>query len=296
MGGIAILGSTGMLGSCLTQVLSGSFDEIVEVNRKGISVNNSSKVIKLDVLEERNLERAFSGLQIEYVINAVGLIKQLIQDSMPTDRDLAIEINTMFPVRLENFCDYKGIKVIQIGTDCVFSGKTGNYNENDVFDAIDLYGQSKFQGEQALKTTMTIRSSIIGKELNSKVSLLDWFLNQPRNADVKGFTNHYWNGITTLAFSKIVTGIIQQDEFRSEIIHLIPENKVSKFELLNDFMQSFNRNDVNLLPTQAENSVDRTLGTNYPLRNSILWRNAGYNSVPTIAELVSEFAEWCEIR
>jgi dTDP-4-dehydrorhamnose reductase len=229
------------------------------------------------------------------MINAVGLIKQLIHESQPTDQIMATEINSRFPVRLENYCDYKGIKVIQIGTDCVYSGFTGGYTESDKFDATDLYGLTKLQGEKELKSTMTIRTSIIGKEIKSKVSLLDWFLTQPHGAEVKGFTNHHWNGVTTLAFSRITAGIILEKEFQSETIHLVPGNVVSKYELLNDFMESFGRNDLNLTPVHAETSIDRTLKTNYPIRNSSLWRNAGYNLIPTIDELIKEFAEWCEI-
>lgn len=284
-----------MLGSCLTKVLSEKLGEVVEVNRSGISVLESSKVVQLDVITERDLETAFSGIKVEYIINAVGLIKQLIDESNETDRTLAIETNSEFPIRLESYCDYKGIKVIQIGTDCVYSGHSGDYTETDNFDASDLYGLTKLQGEQELKTTMTIRCSIIGKELNSKHSLLDWFLAQPNGALVNGFTNHHWNGVSTLAFSKVVSGIILESDFQSKTLHLVPADKVSKYELLNQFKRSFGRNDLNLTPTHAETSIDRTLKTNFPKRNSDLWRNAGYNSIPTIAELIDEFAEWCEI-
>lgn len=281
-----------MLGSCLTKVLSESFGEVVEVNRSGEQVVSTSKVVRITGLNERNLEDAFNGLQLDYVINAVGLIRQLINDASPADEKLAFEVNTEFPINLENFCDYKGIKVIQIGTDCVFDGESGDYSETDEFNAIDLYGISKLQGELSLKSTMTIRTSIVGKEIKTRVSLLEWFLGQPISADVRGFTNHYWNGVTTLAFSKVISGIIREENFESSTIHLIPKDKVSKYELLNEFKRAFNRNDLNLEPVEAERSVDRTLKTNSPLKNSSLWRNAGYNSIPSIAELITEYAEW----
>jgi dTDP-4-dehydrorhamnose reductase len=293
---IAVLGSTGMLGSCLSRVLANSFDDVIEVNRTGVQIVKSSRIAQLNVLDETNLENVFSKINIEYIVNAVGLIKQHINHNDPADQFKAREVNTIFPSRLEKYADYNGIKVIQIGTDCVFDGAQGSYSENDKFNAEDLYGRTKSDGEKMLKSTMTIRSSIVGRELNSNVSLLNWFLSQPERAIVEGFTNHYWNGVTTLAFANVVRGVIEKRNFKSGSIHLVPGNKVSKYELLNEFRSSFERSDIEIKPVETEKKIDRTLRTLHPEVNSTLWRNAGYNCAPDVAKLVGEFAEWCKFK
>jgi dTDP-4-dehydrorhamnose reductase len=184
------------------------------------------------------------------------------------------------------------VPVITIGTDCVYSGKVGSYSEIDLFDPIDQYGITKVAGENASKNAMTIRCSIIGKEINQSNSLLEWILSKPRNSSVNGFINHIWNGVTTLQFSQVVSGIMQNNDFIPGTVHLVPKNVVDKYELLKIIVREFGRDDINIHKFKADFSVDRSLTTIDSLRNLRFWRNAGYNAVPTIEEMVSAYQSW----
>jgi dTDP-4-dehydrorhamnose reductase len=121
---------------------------------------------------------------------------------------------------------------------------------------------------------------------------MDWFLNQPLNAHVKGFTNHHWNGVTTLDFAKIIEGIISTGSLIPGITHLIPANQLSKYELLEIISRNFKRADISIEAFEAPESVNRTLSTIYPGRNSDLWTAAGYTEAPTVQEMVKNYALW----
>ena len=123
-------------------------------------------------------------------------------------------------------------KLIQIGTDCVFSGRDGSYLEDSTKDPIDSYGYSKAMGELFSPNQMMLRCSIIGRENENYLSLMEWFLRQPLNARVNGFIDHKWNGLTTLAFAKVLNGVMSRDAFEAGTFHLVPADEVSKFQLL----------------------------------------------------------------
>jgi dTDP-4-dehydrorhamnose reductase len=139
---------------------------------------------------------------------------------------------------------------------------------------------------------MTIRCSIIGHELKGAVSLMDWFLTQPKSVAVNGYTNHFWNGVTTLAFARIVEGVIRHNAFSPEVTHLVPSDQSSKFDLLKLLADQFGRMDIQIKDFETEIGINRTLTTLLPARNAQFWLNAGYSNVPSIAELIKEYAEW----
>jgi dTDP-4-dehydrorhamnose reductase len=182
--------------------------------------------------------------------------------------------------------------VLQIGTDCVYSGNLGSYDEKSEFDCSDIYGLSKVEGERQSKSLMILRTSIVGHELNSTASLLDWFIKREPNAKVNGFTNHFWNGVTTLAFARIVGGIINTGSFESGTRHILPADQVSKYQLLKEFQTAFGRSDISIEPYAHDTSINRTLSTIYPEKNSGFWSKAGYNEIPTVHEMVQEYALW----
>lgn len=289
---IAILGSTGMLGSALTKFLTAQNYEVVEFNRAGIPVVPGNSAKSLDVTNKASSNTFLGDNRFDFVVNGIGLIKQLIDDDSENDKKLAYLVNSDFPSILNEFSVETSTPVIQIATDCVYSGTTGVYDEMSEFDCTDIYGLSKVEGEKRSKSLMTIRCSIIGHEINSNVSLMNWFLNQSTNAKVKGFTNHYWNGVTTLDFAKVVGGVITSEDILSGTTHLIPANQVSKYELLKNLAQNFNRSDILVEPFEAEPEVNRTLSTIYPDRNLDLWSHAGYNQPPTVQEMVQNYALW----
>jgi len=289
---VAVLGTTGMLGSTVVKFLSSNLGQVWEFNRFGKSVVEGNIGNFLDVTEKVSLENFINNVSFDYVINCVGLIKQRIEDNSEDQVKLAYQLNSDFPSFLNEFSSQTSTKVIQIGTDCVYSGLEGNYDENSQFDCTDVYGLSKVEGETRSSKLMTIRTSIIGHELNSAVSLMDWLVNQSPCSKVQGYENHYWNGVTTLTFARIIQGIIKNNSFSPGTLHLVPKDQISKFELLQILAEKFRRQDIEIKEFAAEIGVNRTLATLFPHKNEQLWLNAGYNQVPSIAELIQEYADW----
>jgi dTDP-4-dehydrorhamnose reductase len=289
---VAILGSTGMLGSALTRFMETEPFQVIEFNRLGKSVNGKNKVLKINLLEEYNLIEMLGGLNIDFVINSIGMIKQVINEQNDEDVAAAWRINSEFLENLNIYSLTTGTRVIQIGTDCVYSGKIGDHSELSPFDPNDVYGLTKTIGEQSLSEAMLIRCSIIGREIMSSVSLLEWVLKQPHGAKINGFTNHLWNGVTTLQFSEIVSGVIKSDSFKKGRIHLVPSDVVSKNKLIRMIANDFGREDIEICDFVAENAINRSLVTVEPARNLQMWQASGYNRVPSIQEMVSKYAEW----
>jgi len=291
---VAVLGSTGMLGSTLTHILESQFENIYEFNRSGISVTGNNKSRSIEVRSSNGILDSFKGLEIDYIVNCIGMIKHLINESDQNSVNLASKINSKFPADLNNYANRLGISVIQVGTDCVYSGKSGLYSESDPHDPIDIYGLTKNIGEQSATDSMLIRCSIVGKELNSKNSLLEWVVSQPKSALVKGYVNHIWNGVTTLQFSQIISGIIKSGTYKPGITHLVPKDIVSKYELINLISLNFGRSDLQISQFEAETPINRSLITVNPERNLQLWRNGGYNEIPTIAEMILTYVKWLQ--
>ncbi len=276
--------------------MESEFDGVVEFNRMGKSITGSNKAIEIDVLSNFDLIEVFNGLKIDYVINAIGMIKQVINERIEGDVLSARKINSEFLQELNKFSLTTGTRVLQIGTDCVYSGKVGNYSEDSPFDPIDTYGKSKTVGEQALTESMLIRCSIIGRELKGSASLLEWILSHPIGAEINGFTNHLWNGVTTLQFAEIISGVIKSDAFKKGVIHLVPSDIVSKYELIEFIARDFGRDDLKICKFTAESAINRSLVTVDSARNLHMWQSGGYNKVPSIQEMVSKYAQWTKAR
>lgn len=231
-----------------------------------------------------------NGVSPDWIINCIGVIKQKIDESDRNSVENTFKINRDLPLQLARAIEQTNTKVIQIATDCVFSGSVGNYSENSCHDALDLYGKSKSSGEINSKEFVNLRVSIIGREIESKFSIADWFLSQDRGASIEGYQNHFWNGITTLAFSRIAAGIIRSDKEVSGTVHIVPSDHVSKYELLNLLSKYFDRGDIKIKPINTSSQIDRTLCTIYPEINKSIWKNAGYESIPSIEDLIAELA------
>jgi dTDP-4-dehydrorhamnose reductase len=178
--------------------------------------------------------------------------------------------------------------VIQIATDCVFSGQKGSYLESEAHDALDVYGKSKSLGEVPNASMMHLRVSIIGPEVGRSTSLLEWVRNQPNGAQIFGFTDHLWNGVTTSHFGKLARGIIESDLFEAGVFHVVPGNRLPKNKLVEKIASVFGRDDIQVQPKPSGNTVDRTLETNDPSFNSSLWAAAGYPTPPTVEQMLEE--------
>jgi dTDP-4-dehydrorhamnose reductase len=162
----------------------------------------------------------------------------------------------------------------------------------DKFDPIDLYGKTKLEGEQNSLRSMILRASIIGIEKSTSYSLLSWLLSQPKSSEINGFSNHFWNGVTTLHFGRIVSGIITSNYFSPGIAHVVPGNVVSKYQILQEASRVFDREDLHIREFEAQQSVNRSLTTIDVSRNDHLWSLGGYNKIPKVEEMILDYASW----
>jgi len=288
---IAIIGTQGMLGSAVCRYLSEKNYQILEINSSG-KTQSSNPVTQFDIAadEIEKLENNLKG--IDFVINCAGLIKHKIDENSKESLNNLIRINSLFPIQLADLSHKLNFKVIQVATDCVYSGEKGNYSENDDKDPIDYYGYSKVLGEHSGNNLITLRCSLVGRELNSKVEFLEWVLSHGKEKEITGFTDHFWNGLTTLHFAKIINAILEGNTFKAGTFHLIPSDSDSKFELAKIILEFFGKSDVKITQSQSSKAVNRILTTNYQEFNNDMWGNAGYNSPLTISEMVKEYALW----
>jgi dTDP-4-dehydrorhamnose reductase len=225
----------------------------------------------------------------DWVVNCVGVIKPLIAEDDPVRVEDAVRTNSLLPYQLAATCAESGASLIQIATDCVYSGSEGRYGEGALHDAIDVYGKTKSLGEVPAAHVHHIRASIVGPETARARSLLEWFLGHPRGAVVSGYLNHRWNGVTTLHFSKVARGIISGvDAPRRH--HLVPAGEISKHDLLRCFAEAYDRGDLTIEGVNASTVIDRTLVTEQQAANLALWNAAGYQAPPSVGEMVTELA------
>lgn len=267
---ILVLGKNGMLGS----MVFGYLAKDVSLNITGTERNefDAEKFLK-------NPFKFSKFKNFDYVINCIGIIKPYCKDNDPEGVIKAIRVNALFPHELAKFYNKSATKIIQIATDCVFSGRTGNYNEDSIHDPTDVYGMTKSLGEVFIGNFLNIRCSIIGPEKEKKVNLLEWFLSLKKEGKIKGFANHKWNGVTTLQFSQLVLKIIKKNKFHelrrmNHTHHFTPNNSVTKFELLQLFAKIFNKKIIILSTDKSAPSVNRTLSTKYDLLFSLIKKSS----------------------
>ena len=287
---VIILGSTGMLGRGVLQAFAGSPLELVGTTRDGQSVNGVSSlpVVKFDALTDdvSALDSVVSAG--DWVINCIGIIKPHIKDDNADQRRVAMIVNGLFPDQLARYAESKDLRVIQIATDCVYSGLKGKYSEADEFDALDVYGKTKSLGEVPSPNMMHLRVSIIGPEYGRSTSLFEWVRNQPQNAEIFGFTDHVWNGVTTFHFGKLCRGIIEHNDFIPGTTHVIPGSTLTKEVLVGALAARAGRGDITVTPKASGKVIDRTLSTTNGEVVARLWRNAGYASAPTVEQMIQE--------
>ena len=226
--------------------------------------------LRFDAYNFKQLEgKEFIDLDIDYIINCIGITKPFSKDNDPEGVKRAIAINSKFPWQLSEYARKHDIKVIQIGTDCVYSGKEGLYDEDSPHDPLDVYGKSKSLGEVFDGTALIIRCSIIGPEVKDQKSfLLEWFFSQPQGGTIGGYEHHLWNGVTTLQFAQLCEKIIVFNGYeelleKSYIHHFIPNTVVNKYELMSIFNETFKKELVINQINKPDEKVDRTLASKY---------------------------------
>lgn len=174
------------------------------------------------------VEQALDAVEPDVIVNAIGIVKQLKDGADPVP---SIEINSLFPHKLARAAAARGARVVHISTDCVFSGSRGMYTETDLADADDLYGRSKRLGEIAGSGALTLRTSIVGRELHGAHGLVEWFLGQRGGAGVKGFTRAFFSGLTTMALARTVADVVERQSDLSGVYH-VAADRIAKYDLL----------------------------------------------------------------
>ena len=287
---VLVVGSTGMLGSAVVSQLSRSDLEISEASR--------SKGFRFDAERDscEDLLLAAGLTSNDYVVNCVGLTKSHINEADPSTVERAVRLNILFPIALARAAEKSGVRVIQVATDCVFSGQDGKYAEASAHDAHDVYGKSKSMGEVRSENVLHLRCSLVGPEINGRKSLFfEWVRALEQGAIVDGFVDHKWNGLTSQTFGAIVSGIIMSGTFFSGLQHLVPADSLTKFELVKMELELLGRNDVTVKKTITGNQVDRTLETGDPAQNESMFKLGGFHVRPTIREMMEQLP-WAELR
>ncbi len=280
-----------MLGQTVNAYLKTRGHDVFATSRNQLSSNDTPDLIKFDASLDGIKNLGLKKNNYDFIINCIGIIRHQIADTRESKAN-AIYVNSLFPIKLIEEIEGTTTKVIQIGTDCVFSGSTGAYTEVSEKDPIDYYGYSKAMGEIYSENQMLLRCSIIGREKVNFLSLMEWLLRQPLNSVVNGFIDHKWNGLTTLAFSKILDGIISHDGFEPGYFHVVPKDQVTKFELLQLFASAFDRSDLQIHPTTSMAPIDRTLSTIRSGENTRFWEYAEYSQIPRIEDMLREYESY----
>ncbi len=254
---LLILGGGGMLGHKLWQVCRTGFDTSVTVRGPAAAyrrygVFDESRLIPgVDASDFDSVIRAVGIARPDAVVNCIGIVKQLAAARDPIQ---SVAVNALFPHRVAAFCEATGARFVHISTDCVFAGTTGHYREDDAPDATDLYGRSKGLGEVGAPA-LTLRTSIIGRELSSTSGLVEWFLSK-RGTTVDGYTGARFSGLTTAALARVIGELLERHPGISGLWHLAAD-PISKHDLL-VMMRDTLAVPIDILPRDAP-VIDRTL-------------------------------------
>ena len=255
---VLVLGASGMLGSTVLRVLSEKSDWEVfgtvrdERVKRYFSTSIGERLRGgIDVECQDSLVRILGQVRPNVVVNCAGLTKHKPAADDPL---AAIPINTLMPHRLSGICELIGARLIHISTDCVFSGEKGGYIETDFADARDVYGISKALGEVHYPHAITLRTSIIGHELQSRFGLLEWFLSQ--EVRCKGYTRAVFSGLPTVVFAKVVRDVVIPHAELSGLYH-VAGKPIAKYDLLKIIADVYDK-AIDIVP-DGNWVVDRSL-------------------------------------
>ena len=258
---IVVMGATGMLGNTVLRFLASKTEYEVHGTVRNLSamyefqkmVPDARFVPGIDVESLDSLTRMFAAVQPDTVINCIGIVKQLADANDPL---VALTINALLPHRLARLAQVAGARLVHMSTDCVFSGAKGNYVEDDVPDANDLYGRSKLLGEVDYPNAITLRTSIIGHELNGNRSLIDWFLSQ--TGEIQGYKKAIFSGLPTVEIAQIIHDHVIPNTDLQGLYHVSAE-PINKFDLLSLVAKTYRKN-VAIQP-QDDFVIDRSLNS-----------------------------------
>ncbi|MFB9077360.1 sugar nucleotide-binding protein [Flavobacterium procerum] len=271
---VLIIGIKGMAGHILFKMLPtlGEYD-VYGIAR---NIEATNKIFNLDVYNTEELKKIID-INFDIIINCIGILNKDAENNP----DKAIWFNSYFPHLLESITKNTKTRVISISTDCVFSGKKGNYTESDFKDGQGFYATSKALGEIVNDKDLTIRTSIIGPELNREgIGLFHWFMQQKN--EVNGYSQAFWSGITTVELAKVIHQSILQNI--TGLIIISGTNKIDKFSLLKIFNKVFKNNSLTILEN-ANYKVDKSMESS---RNDFIYEVLPYE------EMILEMKQWVD--
>lgn len=255
---ILILGASGMLGHAMLRTLSAGGEHQVfgtlrsDGARRFFDEEHQQQLISgIDAEDQDALVRVFSRVRPDVVVNCIGLVKQLADAEDPL---VALPVNALLPHRLARLCALANARLVHVSTDCVFSGRKGLYLETDEPDAQDVYGRSKLLGEVNYPNAVTLRTSIIGRELNSHHGLVEWFLS--RTGSVRGYTRAIFSGLPTCELSRVVRDYVLASPKLHGVYH-VAAAPIAKYDLLQLVNRQYNKNIS--LEENADLVIDRSL-------------------------------------
>lgn len=279
---VLVLGAYGMLGHRLFIELGrdhevrGTCRRIIDDGLHAGLVPADRLISGVDAERFESAAEAMSRTDPDAVVNCIGIVKQLREAQDPVK---SVRVNSLFPHLLADECARRGIRLVHFSTDCVFSGRKGMYTEDDPPDPVDLYGKSKLAGELHGEGAVTIRTSLVGRELGSSNGLVEWFLAN-RGGSVKGYTNAVFSGFTTAEMARVVRKVLTEHRDAHGVWH-VASKPISKYDLLmlmNDRMRLGTRIEPAELPR-----IDRSLD------GGRFERATGY-SPPSWEDMVDELA------
>ena len=249
-----------MLGHTFLASWKDKFDVKVTLKEKSSKYENyelfdeTNSFYNVDLLAIERVIEIISSFQPDYLVNCTGITKQL-SDKYNIQNILLI--NSVFPHKLTEICQRYDVKLIQLSTDCIFSGKDGDYRESDIPDAEDLYGRSKYLGEVSERNVLTLRKSSIGLELTNKHGLVEWFLNQ--SGSVKGYKKAIYSGFSTSYLAYLIEEIMVKHSSLSGLYHIASE-PLSKYDLLTRLEERLENFSIDIIEDDKI-IIDRSLNS-----------------------------------
>lgn len=271
---VLVLGAGGMAGHVIATHLKESGLLVDTVSAKNMLDNTTTLI---DATDQRLLDDYLSKNKYDIIVNAIGILVKQSENR----KDLSTYLNSYLPHHLEFLFKNTDTKIIHLSTDCVFSGKNAPYNEDSAYDGELFYDRTKALGEIINNKDLTFRMSIIGPDTQeSGIGLFNWFYAQ--TGEILGFTNAIWNGITTIELAKAIKSAIDQNI--TGLYHLVPDENISKYNLIELFKNIFSRTDISIKPDDRL-SLDKTLVNNRTDFNYI---------VPGYTQMIEEMKQWID--
>lgn len=289
---VLVLGGSGMLGHQLCRVLSARVETWAAFREDPASyarygfIDPQRALGGIHAEDLASLRAALETVAPEVVVNCIGIVKQRdeAKQAIPS-----IQVNALFPHQLADLCQERDIRLVQISTDCVFSGLRGAYTEADIPDPVDLYGRTKLLGELHRLNCLTLRTSIIGWQLNTFSSLLSWF-SQQRGQRIKGYQQAIYSGFSTRVLAGLISDLI---ETRPDLtgLYQVASEPLSKYALLVSLRDKLGWNDIEIEPDDNFYCDRSLIGTRFSVATG--WKAPGWDEMLTgLAEEWPEYEQW----